>query len=1106
MRPHRPPPTDDAGRARLALATELGWLAGYPTGAAQGGLGWQIVPLEGAAPSTLRVDRALLSRARRAIRTIWRDHLGVLPTVLGEAPERWRERVETILDFLANSVHKGAETPDPWETPLWDPRLADRVARLPRKLGPLARALGWRLLGDAEAARDALGAIQRQPEHWEALLVRADGLLWAVVLLGWRRLDRDARVDPVLALLTTPTDRVRAWRWHGEWCDVLARRIGLTPGSACSSEDPPWDEVLAGILRELAATPRDVRRRGLELLGAPRPPLQENQAWWRRYDELEARVDRLPAEGGVWRRSHREEDALERWKDALRAEVGRLRESAPAPWHPTALARALPELARAERLAAALLEALPCLAEIESFDAASAFLVAWSDDASSPRRARDAARWARSLARATERGRLAAWLVTWKLNGWTERKRSWRSERAWRELPDPADDLLGRTEDVVRRFYDLLDRAEEPVLPGLALCLIEAMEHTDDEGLARRVASLMDVERPYALSSEKLEGLATLCRLVPMERLRAWLPGHHDEIEELVAAARWLAEGGYGDGLARLDLSSLLPIGATLVALSALGAPAPSLVRNTYDSEWIETRPEEIHDFLHDLSAFHPDPRAIYARYADELWPPDLALDQEIAALTARAGEDPRSPLRRRLDSLRARRAEARPPRPGEVRKLARRLREAADRAMVAQATALLKRSLHASQRARVGLTTAEDADWLSRPELARLFGGLSDAPNGTRELLFQVLRARSGPPPWDLRDEPRNARFLETLRARGVDPAPWLGERQELVRAPTGEAITLALEPDPLEILWMGEHFGTCLSFGGINFFSAVVNAADVNKRVLYARGPGGQVIGRALLALTDEGRILTYEPYCHRRDLDFGARVSAFATALAADMGTTVAPRGAPRPLLFSRWYDDEARDLSGQLDLLREGSDFARALHTLPPDALLPALREALGPVEPSAEVLEMLLDLDVLHDRPELAPPLLPLVARVPGLGPFERARLATLAWKAGDVEGGRAALPRLRPGMALPRLCCHYAFLLDGLIGLDPRYVLLIQRYRDPRQHHLEPRDMFARARALEALHRPAQARALYERVLADSDDHLERLARERLAGLKGRSA
>ena len=122
--------------------------------------------------------------------------------------------------------------------------------------------------------------------------------------------------------------------------------------------------------------------------------------------------------------------------------------------------------------------------------------------------------------------------------------------------------------------------------------------------------------------------------------------------------------------------------------------------------------------------------------------------------------------------------------------------------------------------------------------------------------------------------------------------------------------SIVLSVESDPFAILFMGEYgFSSCLSLRGINSWSAVSNAIDVDKTIVWAREPGGNVVGRRLLALIPEG-ILTYHTYTNRNGLALDGIFSRFIDDYARHCGTQVIHRGSPGPLLSDRWYDDGCR----------------------------------------------------------------------------------------------------------------------------------------------------------------------------------------------------
>jgi hypothetical protein len=120
---------------------------------------------------------------------------------------------------------------------------------------------------------------------------------------------------------------------------------------------------------------------------------------------------------------------------------------------------------------------------------------------------------------------------------------------------------------------------------------------------------------------------------------------------------------------------------------------------------------------------------------------------------------------------------------------------------------------------------------------------------------------------------------------------------------------IVITVETDPFEILFMGEYgFASCLSLRGSNAWSAVSNAIDIDKAILWAKEPGGNVVGRRLLALTPEG-VLTFRTYTNRHGLALDRAFDEFVEAYAAHCGVKIARGGHPKPLLSDRWYDDGA-----------------------------------------------------------------------------------------------------------------------------------------------------------------------------------------------------
>jgi hypothetical protein len=173
-----------------------------------------------------------------------------------------------------------------------------------------------------------------------------------------------------------------------------------------------------------------------------------------------------------------------------------------------------------------------------------------------------------------------------------------------------------------------------------------------------------------------------------------------------------------------------------------------------------------------------------------------------------------------------------------------------------------------------------------------------------------------------------------------------------------------------------MGYYFGTCLSPGDINFFSAVANAVDINKRVVYARDANGEVVGRCLFALGDAGTIVVFRPYCHDSNLGFTQLITEFANNLANEMGTVVSHTDHVSALLSPNWYDDGAYDLGNSI--AADDSVVRLAIRDATEETLISALQTALAPVGLNNSMLEVMVQLPEFQRRPQLIRPLVPLI--------------------------------------------------------------------------------------------------------------------------------
>jgi len=342
---------------------------------------------------------------------------------------------------------------------------------------------------------------------------------------------------------------------------------------------------------------------------------------------------------------------------------------------------------------------------------------------------------------------------------------------------------------------------------------------------------------------------------------------------------------------------------------------------------------------------------------------------------------------------------------------------------------------------------------WLLQPRQIAVLASLLRLDPPFRALGIRLLRLRCGPPPWDLRDHPSNLAFLSRLRELGVDPQPWLNPQSHKWTGENGRGVHLAFEHDPLEIFQMGWHFDTCLSPHAFNFFSVLSVAADINKHVVYARDEREQVIGRCLLALSGEGGLITFEPYCHDPGLGFGAMISRLVQELAQEMHTTVLPRGNVPCLVAPDWYDDGPRDLARRFPFLESNSDYRRMLRTIGTEDLTAALEAAFHPLPLNALTLTLVLELPEFQDRPELILPLLPRIESLKGLSASTWTLAARLAYQAGALSFARQTIRRRTVPyvLAMTRRFGHFDFEAMRLIAaLEPSLALRLLRRTRPR--------------------------------------------------------
>jgi hypothetical protein len=265
------------------------------------------------------------------------------------------------------------------------------------------------------------------------------------------------------------------------------------------------------------------------------------------------------------------------------------------------------------------------------------------------------------------------------------------------------------------------------------------------------------------------------------------------------------------------------------------------------------------------------------------------------------------------------------------------------------------------------------------------------------------------------------------------------------------------------------------------------VLNAVDVNKQVLYARDQRERIVARCLLALTTEGRVLTFYVYSHLRRDTLSPVFAEYVRELARDMGTTPIPRGQVDELVETGWYDDGPVDLTGRFSCFEKQSEFRRSLKLLTPEEFRTQLEEALAPDPLDAGTLPLVLHLSELDEHPGLVGGLLEAIRSADGLPSSSRIRAASLLRRGGTPRAAREVLaPILRARKQVRRLCDMNSNLIEELIDLgDPHTAIqVLYRTRPRGVHRWQDEDTWDRLpaaiRAFEALNRTGMVTRLQE--------------------------
>lgn len=908
------------GGVAIRIQKGLWWFAGFPVLDKAGKPLWTALQSsDSAEPVTFPLSGEHLSRAQRTLYTLGHVHRGALERYTGGA-ERWLAAQHRRLECYKKIVHEGR-----LEAPPIPKKFKERHAALVRaapQLNVICEALRWCFLEDDEGYAAAFEALCALKKELKTLPSRGVSTVSCLQLIRSSVDYGSDRILGLLALLVHPALE------HGIPVNMTGVRDALkTWLKEDRKNQPPAIEVYdfaATVRRWFSSfaklTKGEVQRR-LDLLGAAgiQPMLTPLRRWWDSYHELLTEFRGLATrtlDATTVKKLHKKINLLSTnsdftltWRrlDALFGTFDKFSHSQLSEVHAeiVALLECLPEDCRGAPIRAMLLD------EWFSYFGYGSY---------SAHRVAAALRAMRALlSGATRTEGLELWT-----NPAPERGKWWRCYRFESVL---SDSKLSESKfsEAARLFLSCRKLiAEEKQWPLELGCILL---HTTDSiktshDIIMRLAPR--VKEHWPQSAERVKLMWDVCgadiqRFCDLYVLFESMAANGDELpsqslESLLTHARdnkdrELIASIFDEQLRGMlvDCGAMVHILKKLRVEPAKHAEFSQGPSSSNDLSWIDNFPNDLQRPLQVLALKVPDVRkAVYRLAAPHLRDPD-ELAAEISELEARlaVSSKGKESLKKRLENLRKFRTFQFALKPPRIAALRAKIEEYSVRAGLEMWRSRLNQQYRDAVADQLGIELPASEDPIRSNDLLSAIFGLSSAQ---RRLGIEVLKKRCGDPPWDFRELKENRKFLNQMIERGINMQPWLdGIQAQVTELKEKGTRTVQFEADPFEVLRMGSYFKTCLSVGSFNFFAAVTNAVDINKRVIYERDESGMVRGRALVALSDTGGVVVFPVFSHNPREGSRERIHAYVNAVATAMGAQLVPGGHVPKLVAKDWYAD-------------------------------------------------------------------------------------------------------------------------------------------------------------------------------------------------------
>jgi len=1065
-RQHPRPKSLARQEVRRYLRDHLGWLPGFPlerTPDGSPGLGWCTVGSETAKAYQIVIDRDFLRRATNALAKLRTRFAEPLTRELPDA-SRWLQRIETLLELLKRPVHEGTRVPFEavLERGCFSRRCvqdADRLHRDAPSLERLIRAILFHeLSGIPEPQREPWQWLEQHREVLVALTNVVPDQLAEVspgddrgsdqnpfgtrafriqLLLYFLRHEMSSPGMQMFAALFTQSS---TWELPSDKCYVpIAQMVDQV--SAILEGNKAQDEVAADeeritvghqlhqFLSGLLVRKPDERRDWLiwleSVLPENFPAIVETVAedvrrlekslrtllrdYQRGYlDPPSSTLERRLVQQSM---EYQPSPLVRRWIAPL---VRLLERQAEASWHPrqrkTWFDFACHVDSLEPRLRSSLLlhwshalfsmfDASP--SRKQSFDRVLQQCSGWF--AASPPGPILRAHWQEQVElkknRHSETEIVAFW-VSRRIVG-DELKRTFAlvdtlTQRGVKHLPTPLLRALHRFAAVIsdpEQAADWVSRvAHEDSLASFEAMDLEASLLLAGGDLQLATKLLVKIEE-HSLASDQVLPLA---RAFHSTRLRRRLV---EAIEH--GRSEWIMKLAAAEKRTRAALATIPAAASTVLDRPEIAAAS--------SQAWMGRYPAVFHDRLKELACYTSDAASITGTLIGSWFPLDEEIRDEIASLTALRETvldwRKRLSLEKRIANFQQRLATS--PQWGAKKienlrqKLEQRLDHEALESIFRQSREVAKKKVFEAlgDQGNWGL---EDR-WFEEPDFG-IIREILELPPHHRALGLRLLKEASAHGLAGFFQEEPNVRFLRRMERLGIRTEAWLGNELE-VRQQTEQGVPyrIAFTNDVQDYLLMGHHFGTCLSPGSVNFFATISNAVDVNKRVVYGKTEDQKVIGRCLLALTDQGRVLVYRQYAHEKTSQFEQGVEQFSRELVQAMGTELSSAGKVSMLLAQRWYDEGPQPLAERRDFAARLQGIEARIEQMTAEEVWGALVESFGS-ETSLRIDALsILQQDTWMQRREVAILLIERLGFDPSIDLANRLRLAVKVDEVGSID-------------------------------------------------------------------------------------------------------